>query len=120
MPVFVLDWEICHLGVRPVDVGQTVAELYRIGLVRDDIDAGRWMLEGFAAGYGFVDDDFAFRALLHAGAFLVVSGVFVVGWDTHPEGHARLAAAKELVLRAWNRDHAWFEATELACLFVAE
>ncbi|KAK2604836.1 hypothetical protein N8I77_007734 [Diaporthe amygdali] len=62
--IFVVDWEMCQLGVRPLDLGQMIAELYELFLYKD-VEAALWLIEGFATGYGFVDADFAFRVAIH-------------------------------------------------------
>ncbi len=115
-PVFIVDWESCQLGLRPLDLGQMIAELYELSLFKD-IDEGKWLIEGFAAGYGQIDDDFAFRTVLHTGTHLVCWGSRVPGWGTETQVQQVVGIGKELIVRAWRRDRAWFEAGDLACLF---
>lgn len=114
--MFIVDWEMCQLGVRPLDLGQMIAELYELSLFKD-LDQGKWLIEGFAAGYGYVDDDFAFRTGLHVGTHLICWGSRVPGWGSGSEVRHVVATGKELILRAWHKDRAWFEAGDLACLF---
>lgn len=51
---------MCQLWKPQLDLGQMIAELYELYLYKK-IDAWLWLIEGFLAGYGFVDDDLAFR-----------------------------------------------------------
>ncbi|KAK1827826.1 kinase-like domain-containing protein [Podospora conica] len=113
---FVCDWEMCELGVRPLDLGQMIAELYELWLYKGIAEA-KWLIEGFASGYGFVDDAFAFRVAVHAGAHLVGFGSTVAGWGTEEQVRSVVGRGRDLIVRGWHEDRAWFEAGELACLF---
>ena len=115
-PVFIVDWEMCQLGLPALDLGQMIAEMYELSLFKG-IDEGKWLIEGFAAGYGYVDDAFAFRVALHVGTHLIAWGTRVDGWGSEAQVRQVVGVAKELVLRAWHKDRAWFEAGDLACLF---
>jgi hypothetical protein len=115
-PVFIIDWEMAQLGVRPLDLGQMIAEMYELFLFKN-IEAGRWMVEGFAAGYGPVDDRFAFRVAIHVGAHLVVFGSRVAGWGSDEQVLQVVGKGREIIERAWHEDRQWFEAGDLACLF---
>lgn len=111
-----MDWEVCHFGLPQLDLGQMIAELYELWLFKD-IEEGKWLIEGFAAGYGYVDDDFAFRTALHVGTHLIGWGSRVPGWGSEAQVQHVVGVGKEIVLRAWHQDRAWFEAGDLACLF---
>lgn len=113
--IFVVDWEVCTFGLRPLDVAQMTAELYELHLYRG-ILAGLWMMEGFCAGYGIDDDAFAFRTAIHVGTHLVGFGT-VKGWGTEEQVRGVVAKGKEVIVRAWNKDREWFLATGLAPLF---
>jgi len=115
-PVFVVDWEVFSLGLPALDLGQMIAEMYELSLYKG-IDEGKWFIEGFAAGYGVVDDEFAFRVALHAGAHLVVWGSSVPGWGSPEQVKGVVGVGKEIILHAWAKDRAWFETHDLACLF---
>lgn len=113
--IFIIDWELCTFGVRPLDLGQMIAELYELYLYRG-IQAGLWLIQGFCAGYGIEDDAFAFRTAIHVGTHLVCFGS-VQGWGTAEQLLEVVTKGKEVVVRAWNRDREWFLASELAPLF---
>ncbi|KAK3903215.1 kinase-like domain-containing protein [Staphylotrichum tortipilum] len=115
-PIFVVDWELCQLGVLSLDLGHMIAELYKFWVFKG-MNEGRWVIDGFAMGYGYIDDDFAFRTALHAGAHLVVTGTWISGWGSETQGLHVVGVGKEMILRAWHKDRAWFEAGDLACLF---
>lgn len=113
--IFIIDWELCTFGARPLDLAQMIAELYELYLYRG-IQAGLWMIEGFCAGYGFEDDAFAFRTAIHVGTHLVCFGS-VDGWGTAEQLLEVVAKGKEIIVRAWNKDREWFLASELSPLF---
>ncbi|KAK3900275.1 kinase-like domain-containing protein [Staphylotrichum tortipilum] len=115
-PVFVVDWEVFSLGLPALDLGQMIAEMYELSLYKG-MDEGKWFIEGFAAGYGVVDDDFAFRVAMHAGAHLVVWGSSVPGWGSSEQVEQVVGVGRDIILHAWAKDRAWFEAGVLGCLF---
>ena len=119
MPVYIVDWELCHLGPPAIDLGQMVSELYRLWLFKS-MPEGKWLIAGFVAGYGYVNDDFSFRTALHVGTHLVAWGTWIAGWGSEAQGEEVVRIGKEVVLRAWGKDRAWFEAGDLACLFCTE
>lgn len=111
-----MDWESCQLGLPELDVAQMIAELYQLSLFKD-MDEGKWLVESFMAGYGYVDDDFAFRTALHVGTHLICWGSRVPGWGSDTQVQQVVATGKEVILRAWQRDRSWFVGGDLACLF---
>lgn len=90
--------------------------MYELWLFKN-MDEGKWMLEGFSAGYGNVDDEFAFRTAMHIGTHLVCFGSRVPGWGSAGQVEQVVRRGKELIVRAWHNDRDWFEAGDLACLF---
>lgn len=107
---------MCQLGVRPLDLGQMIAELYELTLYKD-IKAGLWIIEGLLAGYGFVDDDFAYRTALHVGTHLVNFGTSVPDWGTPEQVEIVAKTARDIIVRAFETDRGWFEGHDLAPLF---
>lgn len=93
-----------------------IAELYEFTLYRD-IKAGLWLIEGFVDGYGFIDDEFAYRTALHVGTHLVGFGSAVPGWGTSDQQENVARTGRDIILRAWQKDRAWFEVHDLAPLF---
>ena len=107
---------MAQLGVHPEDFGQFIAELWELKLYKD-IDAGLWIIRGFADGYGKVDTDFVFRAIIHVGAHLICIGSCTPGWGTPEQGESVAKAGKDLMLKAWNKDLGGFQGHDLECLF---
>ncbi|KAF7548830.1 hypothetical protein G7046_g8543 [Stylonectria norvegica] len=114
----IIDWELAQLGVRPLDVGQMIAELWQLKLYRD-MDAGEWLIRAFVDGYGSVTAEFAFRTIVHVGVHLICFGARTPGWGTAAQGEELVRTGKEIILKAWgkNRDRAGFQGHVLECLF---
>lgn len=107
---------MCQLWKPQLDVGQMIAELYELTLYKD-IQAGLWLIDGFLSGYGWMDDAFAFRTLLHAGTHLVGFGSGVAGWGTPEQQEMVVRTGRDIILRAWQKDKDWFESHDLASIF---
>ncbi|KAJ4128990.1 hypothetical protein NW768_007516 [Fusarium equiseti] len=113
--LFVVDWEMSHLGHPSVDFGEMIAEMYALWLYKS-IDAGLWMIEGFIEGYEEVSDEFAFRTAVHVGTHLVCVTTDDPAWGA--ENYERVVAVGgDIIAHAWVRDSSWFEKGDLACLF---
>ncbi|EAW08017.1 uncharacterized protein ACLA_027390 [Aspergillus clavatus NRRL 1] len=116
VPLFVTDWELCQYGPRALDLGQMIAELYELKHFKD-IDAGIWIIEGLAEGYGVIDEDMAFRTAIHVGVHLICWGSTVAGWGTDEQIEEVVKIGRDLVVRGWEKDRAWFEGIWLRGLF---
>lgn len=116
IPVRIVDWEMAQLGVQPEDLGQFIAELWELKLYKD-IEAGLWIIQGFADGYGKVETEFALRAMVHVGAHLICIGSNTPGWGTPEQGEQVVKAGKDVMLKAWKKDLGGFEGHDLECLF---
>lgn len=108
---------MAQLGVRPEDLGQLIAELWELQLFKR-IDAGVWIIQAFVEGYGKVDADFAFRALLHVGAHLICVGSSTPGWGTPEDGERIAQIGRDILLSAWKKDVDAFKHHELGCILV--
>lgn len=115
--VFIIDWEFCQLGSPTMDLGEMVAELYQLFLYRDIEDA-KWLIEGLIHGYGYIDDRFAFRTAIHIGAHLISFGSRLKEWGTETQIQNGVRIGMDLIVHAWHEDRGWFEAGDMACLFV--
>jgi hypothetical protein len=107
---------MAQLGIRPLDLGQMIAELWELKLYRD-LDAGPWVIRGFAAGYGPLDTDTAFRSILHVGAHLICFGASTPGWGTAEQNEEILRIGKDVLIKAWKKDRDAFNEHALECLF---
>ena len=113
--VFVVDWEMFQLGIIPADIGQMIAELYELKLYKD-LDAGLWIIKGFCSGYGAVDKDFAFRALVTVGAHLLCFGTTVAGWGTPEQVEGVAREGRDILTAAWAKDEDFFKTHALSCV----
>ncbi|KAI1457119.1 kinase-like domain-containing protein [Annulohypoxylon moriforme] len=116
VPMFVIDWEMAHIGKPNLDLGQMIAELYELKLYKD-IMAGLWMVQGFVSSYGAVSEDFAFRTAIQIGAHLISFGTAVQGWGTQEQVENCACVGRDIIVHAWKKDRRWFEEGDLACLF---
>lgn len=115
--VFIIDWEFCQLGSPTMDLGQMVAEIYQLYLYMDIEDA-MWLIEGLVRGYGYIDDKFAFRTAIHIGTHLISFGSRLKEWGTETQIQESVRIGMGMIEHAWHEDRDWFEAGDLACLFV--
>ncbi|KAM0562645.1 hypothetical protein ACHAPJ_002335 [Fusarium lateritium] len=115
-PIRIVDWEMAQLGVRPLDLGQVIAELWELKLYKD-IDAGEWLIRAFADGYDTIDDDFAYRTIIHVGVHLICFGSQTPGWGTAEQQKEVVRVGKEVLVRAWSRDREYFDGHVLGSLF---
>ncbi|KAL4907442.1 hypothetical protein BDW74DRAFT_124355 [Aspergillus multicolor] len=108
-PLFITDWELAHSGPYALDLGQMIAELYMLKHYKD-IDAGLWVIEGFAEGYGVgsITDGMAFRALIHVGVHFIFFGSTTPGWGTPEQVNDLVRLGRELVVRGWEKEKEWF------------
>ncbi|PYH89748.1 hypothetical protein BO71DRAFT_389018 [Aspergillus ellipticus CBS 707.79] len=107
IPLFIIDWELCHCGARALDLGQMFAELYLLKHFKD-IDAGEWIIQGFMDGYQGLSDEMAFRALIHVGVHFICWGTRVSGWGTPEQVDDVARLGRDMILKAWERDRSWF------------
>ncbi|KPM46199.1 hypothetical protein AK830_g328 [Neonectria ditissima] len=118
-PVRIIDWELAQLGVRPLDLGQMVAELWQLKLYKD-IDAGEWLIQAFGHGYGGLGAQDAFRAIIHVGVHLICFGSQTPGWGTPTQSLQLVETGKEVLLKAWVKDREFFKGHVLEALFSPE
>ncbi|KAJ5139231.1 uncharacterized protein N7515_004079 [Penicillium bovifimosum] len=114
--LFVVDWEMSHIGSRALDLGQMIAELYETKLFRN-VDAGVWVIKGLLEGYGSLSDEIGFRTAIHVGAHLVCWGSRVPGWGSPQQVEDVVKVGRDLIVHGWRKDRTWFEGDTLSCLF---
>ncbi|KAK7418888.1 hypothetical protein QQZ08_011097 [Neonectria magnoliae] len=114
--VRIIDWELAQLAVRPLNLGQMVAELWQLKLYKD-MDAGEWLIWAFGHGYGGLNADDAFRAIIHVGVHLICFGSQTPGWGTPEQSVQLVETGKEVLLKAWTKDREWFRGHVLGILF---
>jgi len=107
---------MCQLGHRSSDLGQMIAEMYELTLYKDT-PAGVWLIEGFAAGYGQVDDEFVLRTICHTGVHLISMGSNTPGWGTPEQAEQVAKEGRDVLTHAWKKDRSWFASHPLNCLF---
>jgi hypothetical protein len=119
IPIRIVDWELSQLGVRPLDLGQFIAELWSLTLYRN-VGAAEWLVRAFASGYGSLDDSFAYRTIIHAGVHLIC---FARYWSSAPDSgqdeqqKTMIGIGRDIIVKAWSRDREYFREHLLGCLF---
>lgn len=116
VPLFVLDWELAQLGVRQMDLGQMLAEMYQLWLYTK-IDAGLWLVEGFVEGLGQQTQAFMFRVAIQIGCHLVCFGSVTPNWGTPEQAKEVARMGRDIIVNAMQGNREWFEKGELSCLF---
>ncbi|OJI82397.1 hypothetical protein ASPTUDRAFT_192642 [Aspergillus tubingensis CBS 134.48] len=108
LPLFIIDWELCHCGARALDLGQMFAELYLLKHFKN-IDAATWIIQGFMKGYQDLDDETAFRVLIHVGVHFIAWAPLIPGWGTSQQVEDAVRLGRDIVTKAWEKDRSWFE-----------
>ncbi len=116
LKLYIIDWELSHIGSVAFDLGQMLAELFELKHYKD-IDAGVQLIEAFMDGYGKIDEDLAFKTAIHVGTHLIGFGTSVQGWGTAEQVEACAQVGRDFVVNGWKKDKAFFEGTSLKCLF---
>ncbi|KAL2813527.1 kinase-like domain-containing protein [Aspergillus granulosus] len=117
-PLFITDWELAQVGSRALDLGQMIAELYMLKHFKD-IDAGLWVIEGFAEGYQEISEEIAFRTLIHVGVHFIFWGSTVAGWGTPEQVRDLVRLGRDLITKAWEKDREAFKGEIWEALFRA-
>jgi hypothetical protein len=117
--LFVIDWEACQLGSPAQDLGQMIAEMWKVSLCRG-IDSGRWLIRGFMDGYGALEDKLAFRTAIAVGTHLISFAPFGNDkgqWGSPEMVESSVRVGKAVIVNAWNENRVWFEDDDLGYLF---
>ncbi|KAF6827746.1 phosphotransferase enzyme family protein [Colletotrichum musicola] len=113
--LFVVDWENAQFGVEGMDHGYMLGELYSIWLKGADV--GLWMFQGYAEGLGPMSEDKAWRIALQTGVYIVSLSTAIPGWSSSAQLEDVARKGRDIIVNAWNKERAWFDGGELACLF---
>ncbi|KAF6815315.1 phosphotransferase enzyme family protein [Colletotrichum sojae] len=113
--LFVVDWENAQFGVEGMDHGYMLGELYSIWLKGADV--GLWMFQGYAEGLGPMSEDKAWRIALQTGIYIVSLSTAIPGWSSSAQVEDVARKGRDIIVMAWNKERAWFDGSELACLF---
>jgi hypothetical protein len=116
IPMFVVDWEMAHLGVPSIDVGQMVAEMYLLWFCHQH-EAGRWMMLGFCRGYGTVSEDHALRTAIHIGVHLLAMGTIDKTLRSAEQIEKVARLGREMVLNGYHKRQGRIEESDFSCLF---
>jgi len=116
IPIFVVDWEMAQLGVSSMDHGQMLAELLALWLYKK-IDAGLWMVQGYAEELGIRNEASAWRVAVQVGIHLVSFGTVAPDWETPDQDEDVVRLGRDIIVNSWERNREWFSRSELACLF---
>jgi hypothetical protein len=115
--IFIVDWEVIHMNAgRHFDLGQMAIDLYLLWYVKG-IRAALWILEGLTSALKDLDEDLAFRTAIRMGSFLICMMPLMPEWGPPEKIEELIGIGRDIAVHAWNRDRAWFQDSELACLF---
>ncbi|KAL4942030.1 hypothetical protein BDV06DRAFT_193141 [Aspergillus oleicola] len=121
-PLLITDWEMSQIGPLALDLAQMIAELYMLKLFKD-INSGIWIIHGFVSGYSEaggsdwtgigIDEEMAFRILIHVGVHLVFWGSTVPGWGDEEQVKGVVEVGRDLIVKAWGSERSAFEGDEV-------
>jgi hypothetical protein len=75
------------------------------------------VIEAFVRGYGDVDEDMAYRVIIHAGVHLINWCIRHPGAELGGKVRELMKKAVDLIVHAWKEDRAWLARSILSCLF---
>ncbi|TDZ74758.1 4-hydroxytryptamine kinase [Colletotrichum trifolii] len=112
-PLYVVDWENAQLGLPAMDHGGMMGEMYVLWLCHG-IEAGLWMMQGYAKGMATLPEETKWRVAVQIGVHILSF------WTFGREGPVGEFArqGRDIVANAWGKNRAWFETSELSCLFL--
>ncbi|TEA03238.1 4-hydroxytryptamine kinase [Colletotrichum sidae] len=112
-PLYVVDWENAQLGLPAMDHGGMMGEMYVLWLCHG-IEAGLWMMQGYAKGLATLPEETKWRVAVQIGVHILSF------WTFGREGPVGEFArqGRDIVANAWGKNRAWFETSELSCLFL--
>jgi hypothetical protein len=95
-----------------------IAEMYALWLYKS-LKQGLWMMQGFTKGFGKDDEASAFRTAQQVGTHLLCVTTDDPSWGPPEEAEHVVRIGRDIIVHAWKKDRAWFENSELKCLFEA-
>ncbi|KAK2777317.1 phosphotransferase enzyme family protein [Colletotrichum kahawae] len=113
--IYVVDWENVQLGVRSMDHGEMLGELYATWLCQGS--ASLWIAEGYCRGLGDLSESSALQIALQLGIHLVSFGTISREMETLEQARDVARIGGEFIINAWGKKKAWFEQSELSFLF---
>ncbi|KAJ5807449.1 hypothetical protein N7447_010905 [Penicillium robsamsonii] len=73
------------------------------------------MFQGFLKGYRHLDNNIAFRTVIHVSVYLIYFG----SRGTEKQIKEVITVGRDLIVHGWRKDKAWFADSTLSCLFTA-
>jgi len=93
------------------------AELYQLKHFKDN-EAGIWLIESFIQGYGKLDDELAFKVLIHVGVhFISFWKSRVLWWGTEEQCRELVVVGRDLIVGAWEKKREAFRGSVWEKLF---
>jgi len=77
------------------------------------------MMQGYIEGLGEQSESSAWRNAIQVGVHLLAFST-IAGWGTPDQIETVAGLARDIIVKAWNRDREWFEKSELASLFTKD
>lgn len=118
--IAIIDWELAQYGHLAYDLGQFIGDLCENHLL-DSPQHVKSTIGGFIRGYGGLSDELAFRTAIHAGVHFIHWYVRRPPTAKMLETPEKIADAmklgRDIVVKGWQKDRAWFNGTILAPLF---
>ena len=119
--IFIVDFELSHIGHRSQDLGQCFAELYNLYHFKNHASALKiisGLCEGYKTGPVTPSDDFAFQVAMNFGIHLLVFPHNVgLGTKEDPEIIECSRFGNDLLVRGWRGDREWFRGGVMDALF---